>query len=464
MKTFLWYDLETFGLNPRYDRIAQAAAIRTDMDLNIIGEPLLLYCKLSPDYLPSPESCLVTGITPDKVNAEGLCEAEFIKRLNDEFMVPSTITVGYNSIGFDDEVIRSTLYRNLYDPFEREYRNGCSRWDIINLVRATHDLRPEGMVFTTRNEETGAPSFRLTDLTAENGIEQEGAHDALVDVYATIAVAKLIKEKQPKLFQWALSHRGRRDISNEINVLRHQPFLNTQPMFVSEKGNTKPLLPLFYETEKSAALYCFDLTHDIPSDPKGTYQETGIVRLMINRSPFIAPLSVLDEESEKRLGFTKREISSKAGKAIAAPALQRSAILGAREEIANGDLDPDLSIYQSFPSDHDKGVMANIRALKPADKLRKGEHLFENDKYHKILWRQVARNWPETLSEKDRESWKNFCALRLLNPPVEKALTYELYMRTIDENINSLDTDARAKMILLKLKEYGEELYDRILR
>ena len=463
MRTILWYDLETFGLNPRYDRIAQAAAIRTDMDLNPIGEPIVLYAKLSSDYLPNPSSCLITGITPQEVNEKGICEAEFIKKLRAEFMMPGTIAAGYNSIGFDDEVIRSTLYRNLYDPFEREYMNGCSRWDIINLVRATHDLRPEGIVFTTRNEETGAPSFRLTDLTEENGIEQEGAHDALVDVYATIAVARLIKEKQPKLFQWALAHRGRRDISREIDVLRHQPFLNTQPMFVSEKGNTKPLLPLFYETEKSAALYCFDLTHEIPSDPHGIYQETGIVRLMINRSPFIAPLSVLDEESEKRLGFTRREIFSKAGKAIAAPSLQKAAILGAKEEMASAEQDPDLSIYQSFPSDHDKGVMANIRALKPQDKLSKGEHLFDNDKYHKLLWRQVARNWPEALSEKDRESWKNFCALRLLNPPADKALTYELYMRTIEEHLNSLDTDAKAKMVLLKLREYGETLYREIL-
>ncbi len=463
MKTFLWYDLETFGLNPKYDRIAQAACIRTDMDLNIIGEPLLLYCRLSPDYLPSPESAMITHITPQKVNEEGIIEAEFIKRLRTEFMVPNTITVGYNSIGFDDEVIRSTLYRNLYDPFEREYMNGCSRWDIINLVRATHDLRPDGIVFEKKNEETGAPSFKLTDLTEENNIEQVGAHDALVDVYATIAVAKLIKEKQPKLFKWALDHRGRRDISNEINVLQHQPFLNTQPMYVSEHGNTKPLLPLFYETEKSAALYCFDLTHEIPEDPHGLYQETGIVRLMINRSPFIAPLSVLDEESEKRLGFTRREIISKAGKAIAAPALQKKAILDAREEIKDENLDPDLSIYQSFPSEHDKGVMANIRALKPCDKLTRGEHLFENDKYHKILWRQVARNWPEVLSDEDKLRWKNFCALRLLNPPVEKALTYELYMRTIEEKLQSLDTDASDKMILLKLKEYGEELGRTIL-
>ena len=463
MRTILWYDLETFGLNPRYDRIAQAAAIRTDMDLNPVGEPLVLYSKLSKDYLPNPSSCLVTGITPQEVNEKGICEAEFIKKLRSEFMMPGTIATGFNSIGFDDEVIRSTLYRNLYDPYEREYRNGCSRWDIINLVRATRDLRPQGLVFSILNEETGAPSFRLTDLTAENNIEQEGAHDALVDVRATIAVARLIKEKQPKLYTWALEHRTKNEITREINVLSHQPFLNTQPMFVSERGNTHPLLPLFYEAEKSSALYCFDLTKEIPESAEGGYPETGIVRLMVNRCPFVAPLSVLDEESEKRLGFTKEEIRRKASKAIVAPALSRKAILGAREERPETVTDPDLSIYQSFPSDHDKGVMESIRAMKPAEKLSRGEHLFDNDKYHKLLWRQVARNWPEALSEKDRQSWKNFCALRLINPPAEGALSYEHYMRTADELIQSLDTTGREKEILMKLKEYGKSLYDELI-
>lgn len=463
MRTILWYDLETFGLNPRYDRIAQAAAIRTDMDLNPIGEPIVLYSKLSQDYLPTPSSCLITGITPQEVNEKGICEAEFIRKLRAEFMMPRTIAAGYNSIGFDDEVIRNTLYRNLYDPYEREYRNGCSRWDIINLVRATRDLRPEGLVFTTLNEETGAPSFKLTDLTAENNIEQVGAHDALVDVRATIAIAKLIKEKQPNLYAWAIGHRTKNEITKEINVLTHQPFLNTQPIFVSEKGNTHPLLPLFYEAEKSSALYCFDLTRDIPESAAGGYQETGIVRLMVNRCPFVAPISVLDSESEKRLGFTKEEIRRKAAKAIVAPVLSRKSILEAREDRTDADTDPDLTIYQSFPSDHDKGVMESIRAMKPEDRLRKGEHLFDNDKYHKLLWRQVARNWPEALSEKDKASWKNFSALRLINPPAEGALSYEHYMRTVDELLQSLDTTGKEKEILMKLKEYGQKLYDEVI-
>lgn len=463
MKTFLWYDLETFGLNPRYDRIAQAACIRTDMDFNQVGEPIVLYSKLSPDYLPSPDSCLVTGITPQEANEKGIPEAELIARLQAEFMVPDTITVGYNSINFDDEVIRSTLYRNLYDPFEREYRNRCSRWDIINLVRATRDLRPEGISFEKLNPETNAPSFKLTDLTEENHIEQTHAHDALCDVEATIAVAKLIKEKQPRLFDWALKHRAKNAIANEIRVLEHIPFLHTCPLFVSERGNTHPLLPLFYEAEKSAALYCFDLTMDIPTTAEGSYQETGIMRLMINRSPFIAPLSVLDKKSEERLGFTRESIQRKVNEAMKCPFLKKDAILKAKEPYHDDVKDPDLTIYSSFPSDHDKGVMASIRAMKPEEKLTKGEHLFEDDKYHKLLWRQVARNWPEVLPEKEKANWKNFCALRLINPPVEGTPTYELYMRTINEKIESVDTDYKAKEILMKLKEYGEELHRKVI-
>ncbi len=212
MRTILWYDLETFGLNPRYDRIAQAAMIRTDMNLNIVGEPILLYSKLSPDYLPSPSSCMVTHITPQEVNEKGIPEAEFIGKIREEMMVPDTITAGYNNVKFDDECIRATLYRNLYDPFEREYKNRCSRWDLINLVRATRDLRPDGINFTKLNPETGTVSFKLTDLTEENNIEQVGAHDALVDVYATIDVARLIKEKQPKLFLYALNHRYKKEV------------------------------------------------------------------------------------------------------------------------------------------------------------------------------------------------------------------------------------------------------------
>ena len=463
-KSILWYDLETFGLNPRVDRIAQAALIRTDLQLNIIEEPVLLYCRLTDDYLPNPESCIVTGLTPQEVNEKGIREYDFIKKINDMFLVPGTVAAGFNNVNFDDECIRSTLYRNLFDPFEREYKEGRSRWDIMNLVRATKDLRPDGIDFSAVNPDTGFTSFKLTDITRVNHIEQEGAHDALVDVRATIDVARLIRDKQPKLFNYAFSHRFKNEVWAVLDPIRHQAVLHTSAAYVSERGNTHPVLPLMANKEKGNEIYCFDLTHEIPKSAKGTYQETGIMRLMINRSPFIAPISTLDSSSEERLGFTKAWIWQKASQAINSPVLKKESILAAREPYEESAKDPDLTIYSSFPSDHDKGVMASIRAMKPADKISKGEHLFEDDKYHKLLWRQVARNWPEVLSEKDRTSWKNFCALRLINPPVEGTPTYELYMRSVSEKLESVDTDYRDKEILLKLKEYGEELFANVIK
>lgn len=453
--TFLFYDLETFGLNTRYDRIAQVAAVRTDMDLNIIDSPILMYSRLSPDYLPSPRSCLVTHITPQEVNEKGLSEAEVIRRLRDEMMRSNTITLGYNTIQFDDECIRNALYRNLYDPYEREYLNECSRWDIINLVRATRDLRPEGLVFNTLNE-AGFTSFRLTDLTEENNIKQEGAHDALVDVYATINLAKLIKEKQPKLFMWALTHRKRESLKEIIDINKRKPFLSTSAAFASEKGNTRPLLPLFYTSKND--LYCFDLTYSLPSAVTlDNYTESGIYHLSTNKCPFVAPLSTLSKEAEERLGFTKAEVMEKA------QLVRESGIFKAEDFKKSypppSDEDPDISIYGSFLSRDDKSRLEKIQSLSPKEKLIKGEKIpFDNPKYHKLVWRHVARNWPEVLSDKEKEQWRNWCSGRLLVPLIKEAQSIDDYLYTCNELLNSLNTDGEDKRTLLSLIEYGKYL------
>ncbi|MBT3411535.1 MAG: exodeoxyribonuclease I, partial [Halieaceae bacterium] len=203
--TFYWHDYETFGADPSRDRPVQFAGLRTDADLNPIGEPLVIYSRPANDFLPHPQACLVTGITPQKALAEGLPEAEFIRLIHAELAAPGTCGVGYNSLRFDDEVSRYTLYRNFYDPYGREWQNGNSRWDIIDMVRACYALRPEGIEWPLR--EDGQPSFRLEALTAANGIAHEAAHDALSDVHATIAMARLIKTKQPRLYDYVLKHR-----------------------------------------------------------------------------------------------------------------------------------------------------------------------------------------------------------------------------------------------------------------
>jgi len=228
--SFYWYDYEAFGIDPRVDRISQFAGIRTDMDFNIIDEPIDILCKATDDILPNPDASLITGITPQDTLKTGLLETEFIERVLQEFSRPNTCVIGFNNIRFDDEFTRYTLYRNFFDPYSREWQNGCSRWDIIDLVRITRALRPEGINWPV--DDNGIASNRLELITKENGISHEAAHDALSDVHATIAVAKLIKDKQPKLFNFVFEHKNKQKLSQLLNLQNPQPVLHTSGMYI----------------------------------------------------------------------------------------------------------------------------------------------------------------------------------------------------------------------------------------
>lgn len=261
--SFYWYDYETFGIDPRVDRIAQFAGIRTDMDFNIIDDPIDIFCKATDDILPNPEACLITGITPQKTLATGLIEAEFIASILQQFATPNTCVVGFNSIRFDDEFTRYSLYRNFFDPYAREWQNGCSRWDIIDLVRITRALRPEGIEWPV--DDNGIASNRLELITKANGISHEAAHDALSDVYATIAVAKLIKEKQPKLFNFVFEHKNKQKISQLLNLYKPQAILHTSGMYPSTICNTTVVYPLAQHPNNKNGIIVFDLRYS-PDD------------------------------------------------------------------------------------------------------------------------------------------------------------------------------------------------------
>ncbi|HCS66107.1 MAG TPA: exodeoxyribonuclease I, partial [Cellvibrio sp.] len=258
--TLYWHDYETWGEVPAVDKPSQFAGIRTDEELNILGKPLMIYCKPAPDLLPKPEACLITGLLPQVAAERGLPEYEFIAAIHAELSRPGTCGVGYNSIRFDDEVTRYTLYRNFYDPYEREWRNGNSRWDIIDMVRMTRALRPEGIEWP--NYEDGRPCFKLEMLSKANNLKHEAAHDALSDVYATIAVAKLIKTKQPKLYDYAYRLRDKRFVASLIDIDSHKPLLHISSRFPAENGNAALVLPLMMHPTNKNSVIAFNLGSD----------------------------------------------------------------------------------------------------------------------------------------------------------------------------------------------------------
>jgi len=258
MKTFYWYDYETFGLSPKVQRIAQFAGIRTDENLNVLDEHMF-YCKPTHDSLPAPEACAVTGITPQLCEKKGFIEHEFIKKIHDEFSKPGTCIVGYNSIAFDDEYTRHTLFRNFLDPYSWHWQNGNARWDILNVARFCYAHKEEGSLNWVKNERN-RPIFKLDRLAPANHIEHTNAHDAMADVRATIGIARIIKDTQPKFFNYALSLNDKKEVAQLVKPLH--PMLLTSSSFGYKSSFTRLVTSICNHPEYNDRSIVFNLNQD----------------------------------------------------------------------------------------------------------------------------------------------------------------------------------------------------------
>ena len=477
--TFLWHDYETFGVNPRRDRPAQFAAIRTDADLNEIEDPLMIYCRPADDYLPDPQSCLITGIVPQTCLELGILEPEFAGRIEAAFARPGTVGVGYNTIRFDDEVTRFLFWRNLMDPYAREWQNGCGRWDLLDVVRLAYALRPEGIQWPLKAD--GKPSFRLEDLTKANGIAHEAAHDALSDVRATIALARLVRDKNPKLFDFALGLRAKDRVAQELGLpttaQAARPFLHVSGMFPAERGCLAVMWPLATHPTNRNELLAWDLSQD-PNALLGLGVEEirqrlfmrsaelpeGMTRLPIksvhlNKSPMVvANLRTLRPELAARWEI---DLSSAAQHAEAAAALPDMTALWQevfkRPPGETPDVDEDL--YGGFVGNNDRRKLEQLRALSP-EKLAAARTGFDDARLEEILFRFRARNYPDSLDETEAERWNAHRAARLFDG-AGQARTVDEYLATLDvlgEQAGESEDgpDERTETILSALYDYAE--------
>jgi len=472
--TFYWHDYETWGTDPRRDRPSQFAGLRTDLELNPIGEPLVLYCKPPLDVLPHPEASLVTSLAPQVALEQGVCEAEFIGRIHDELGRSGTCGVGYNSIRFDDEVTRFTLYRNLFDPYAREWRDGNSRWDIIDMVRLTHALRPEGIEWPKR--EDGNTSLRLEHLTVANGISHEAAHDALSDVHATIGLARLIRDRQPKLYHYAFQHRSKQSIAQLLNLKAQQPVLHVSGMYPSELGNIAMVIPVARHPTNQNGIVVYDLRVDpeplLSLDAEEIHRrlftradelEEGVERIPLktvhlNKSPVIVPLNTLTPQAAERWGIDKALADRHLGQLRKSQGLAEKiqAVLNLTE--FEPESDPDLSLYGGgFFSNADKSRMEKIRSLSPK-KLAEYSTLFDDSRLSEMLFRYRARNWPDSLSEDESEQWREFRQERLSQGFGGDSLTLEAFNARLDELRIERESEPKSIQLLNSLDEWGREL------
>ena len=463
--TILWHDYETWGADTRRDRPAQFAAIRTDLDLNIIGEPIELYCELANDYLPAPQACFVTGLTPQKVNRLGMPETQFIEKINDIFSQPNTTVAGYNNIRFDDEITRQTLYRNFQDPYAREWQNGCSRWDIIDLVRTCYALRPEGIEWPTNDD--GIVSFRLELLTAANNIAHEGAHDAISDVIATIEMAKLIKTKQPKLFDYVFNLRRKAQVSKLFDLVNFTPLVHISSKIPAASGCSTYIAPVAYHPSNKNAMICLNLNMDLTPLLELTPQEIvermytkrselgdllpiGLKLVHVNKCPVIAPAKTLTKDAADKHGINRALCRKNLDLILANPQLRETVTQVYQLQNDHPDeTNPDLMLYSGgFFSHHDKNAMERLLQT-PPEQLPAIEFNFEDKRLDEMLFRYRARNYPLTLSASEQQRWNDY----RMNTMDGQGYAYQLETLALEHG-----SDERKMTILKALFEYANSL------
>lgn len=485
--TFLWHDYETFGVNPRYDRPAQFAAVRTDENLQVIGEPLMQYCQPAADYLPDPQSSLITGITPQHCLAHGISEHQFAALIEAQMSEPDTVSLGYNTIRFDDEVTRFMFWRNLIDPYAREWQNGCSRWDLLDVVRTMYALRPEGVEWPIG--EDGKPSFRLEKLSQANGLNHEHAHDALSDVYATIALARLIKEKQPRLFDFCFALRKKDRVAQELRLPTTQdnarPFLHVSGMFATERGCLAVMWPLAMHPTNRNELLAWDLNAD-PSELADLNADEirlrlftatadlpdGVTRLSLksihlNKSPIvIGNLKTLTPQMRERWGIDFDKAAIHAAKAQALPDMSEIwKKVYAPQTDRNTDVDQDL--YGGFLGDEDRRRLQRIRSM-PPDELALNNTGFDDERLSELVFRYRARNFPQTLNEQELERWRKHCADVLLHGQGSGRTVTQIQeqIETLSEALENSPEEPQAErdaQLLEALYEYSESIVEELL-
>ena len=409
-KTFFFYDLETSGLNPREDRIMQFAGQRTDMELEPIGEPVNILVKMTDDALPSPSAINVTGITPQQTLADGISEAEFCRYVVEEIFVPGTCAVGYNTVRFDDEFMRATLWRNFHDPYEWEWKDERSRWDMLDVVRLTRALRPEGIEWPFRDD--GKPTNRLELLTKLNGLEHAHAHDALSDVYATMAVARMIREKQPKLFDYLFKMRGKREVQQLVNLDKPQPFVYASGRYSNDFNKTTVDYPL--APGRNGNVLVYDLRYDLDEVLKRETVYPVVKELCYNKCPAVAPISVLDQGNGwKKIGLSKAEVEKNLETLLAHPefAEQMKLQYENRPEYPPA-IEPEAALYDGFLNDQDRRKVSTVRNAEPS-RLADYHPEFDDERLPDLLLHYKGRNYPETLSESEAEAYEEYRTARL---------------------------------------------------
>lgn len=472
-ETLYWHDYETSGASPANDRPWQFAGLRTSLDLEIIGEPLTVYAKPSRDVIPHPTAIRVTGISPFECEAKGLTEQGFIGRIHEELSQPGTCGVGYNSLRFDDEVTRYSLWRNFYDPYAREYSRGNSRWDLIDIVRTFYALRPDSLVWPTHPD--GSPSFKLEDLTTANGLEHGAAHDAMSDVTATLALARALRSADQALFDHLLSQRFKSRCEAMVDTSRMTPLVHISGLFGTDRHCLGVIVPIAIHPEFKSDVICVDITREPQfldmsveeikerlfakkEDLASPDDRPSLMTIKVNRAPVLLPMTEITPDAAKRLGLNGDLLRSHLSELRGVRDARGDAFTSDYQAVYRSspkpaDVNPDTALYGSFVPNADKRLIQEVRDASPAE-LRDRRFAFSDPRLPELLFRYRARNWPEILSEEERLLWQEHCRTYW---ETNKHLNMESFQSALDAELCTEGLTEKQRAALADLQRWVSE-------
>ncbi len=474
MDSFFWHDYETWGINPATDWPSQFAGVRTDYDLNVIGDPVNIKCQIPEDYVPSLQAALVTGLLPQEVKRDGLPEYQFFSNVHAELARSHTCGVGYNSIRFDDEVTRYGLYRNFYDPYGREWQSGCSRWDIVDMVRLCYAVRPEGIEWPHREDQAGnvVPSLRLEKICELNGIEHEHAHDALSDVYATIALAKKIKTLHPRLYDYALGLRAKQRVSEALALGSGEMRLHISSRFGAINSNTSMILPLIVDPTNKNEVHCIDLRYSPEPLLSLSAEELNVLRFTavadlpsgveriplksvhLNRSAIVATPKLVDDSVAKRCRLDLEQCEAHRQALMADKALpEKIRTMAGLKQFKRESSSVEAQLYDGFIGRDDRLLCQRVTTMEGAQ-LASESFVFQDRRLDQLLFNYRARNFPQSLIGDEIAQWKEHVNHQLVSGQSDRLVAE---IAACDALIKSSD-DAEEQRFATSFKSYLDQL------
>lgn len=465
-KTYLFYDLETTGINKCFDQVLQFAAIRTDLELNELERHEIMI-KLNPDVIPSPEAVVVHEISIEDMQ-QGELELTAVEKIHALLNTPGTISCGYNTLKFDDEFLRFSFHKNLLPPYNHQWANDCGRMDIYPVAMLYYLYKNDIIQWP---EIDGNVSLKLENLNKANHLAIGHAHTAIVDVEATVALAKLFF-KDKKMWDYVMAyfdkHQDTARIKTLATALQTGKDIHQIGLFVGGAGAVDfyqyPALSLGQHNHyKNQILW---LRLDRPELSQTTVDNvpemTWVAKKKLGDLGFLLPFS---GRHIRHLNETRqKQCKENLAWLEAHPAIFNEIKSYHREykypDVPN--IDVDASLYQSgFLTPAEQALSARFHQAKPSEKMAIARE-FKNPSLREMAIRLVGRNYPDYLDEKGKKAFSerlhNIYYKDTNEAPIDyrsgRQLTAPVALAKIDEALQQQDISSRKRDLLTGLKNY----------